>query len=270
MAEDLTHQSAERHAEAQGRRLPFATIFDTIVVEPAHEPAPESPSSARDYADSAPPHSFDVNRSSSATARGRSGPEQLAGHDSGISNWIVAVGTVMIALTLAYVGLQLRRQTQVLSEQLLQPLLRATQESRQLEQRPWVGIDAVAQPLTAAGSTFNISLQNAGKTPALDVYVSGSVLLQNSPPTGPSDEGAPPVKRYAGTLSPGAVHKVPLEFRLPLASVAALYRNQVFAVLHISVTYKDVFQAAHTTQSCFYWQPSLQDVQACEGYNTVN
>jgi hypothetical protein len=269
MAENLTHQSTERSDEAQGRRLPFAPIFDTIVAEPA----PESSSSAGDYADSAPPHSPDVKNISFSTARERSKPEHPAGHDTGISNWIVAVGTVMVALTLSYVGLQLRRQAQVRSEQLPsspQQLLRDTQESRQLEQRPWVGIDAVPQPLTATGDTFNVTLQNVGKTPAVDVYISGSVLLQDSPKISLSNEGTAPVQRFAGTLFPGAVHKIPIEFRIPLASVGALYHNQVYAVLRVSVAYKDVFHVAHTTQSCFYWQPNLRDVQACEGYNTVN
>jgi len=275
MAEKITHQSTERSAEEQGRRLPFAPIFDTISPEPALKPelesAPKSPSSTEDYADSARRSSADVNNFSFSTARERPEPGHPAGHYTGISNWIVAVGLVLVALTLSYMSLQLREQRQVLSEQ-LQQLLRATQESRQLEQRPWVGIaDAVPQPLTATGGTFNITLQNFGKTPAIDVHASGYVVLQDSPEISLSnEETAHPVQLSAGSLSPGAVQKSAVEFRIPLASVAALYRNQVYAVLHVSVTYKDVFQAAHTTQSCFYWQPNLRGAQACEGHNTVN
>ena len=71
-------------------------------------------------------------------------------------------------------------------------------------------------------------------------------------------------------LFPGAAYKTVVQFPIPVASVAALYRNHVRAVVHVSITYKDTLQGAHTTQNCFYWQPALREAQACDEGNTVN
>jgi hypothetical protein len=266
MAEGVTHQVSERSNEAQGRGLPFDPIYDTI----GAEPAPETPPAAgRDSAGARPQPSANDFKFSAASER----PELKYPTGFTIANTIIAVGTVMIAITVLYLGLQLRKQVWILGQQLQTSIeqARATQESKQLEQRSWVGVaEVVPQPLTATGGAFSISLQNSGKVPALDVNVSGFVLLQDSPQIRPVNDESGRVQRSAGILFPGAVHKIPIEFRISLPAVAALYRNQTYAVLYISVSYKDVSQARHTTKNCFYWQPMLREVQACQGYDSVN
>jgi len=71
------------------------------------------------------------------------------------SNWIAAVATAVIALALSYLAIQLRKQTQLLTDQLAKSsevLLRAGEETNRLEQQPWVGVaGAVAQQLTVTG-----------------------------------------------------------------------------------------------------------------------
>jgi len=265
---DEVHAPAtELNPEANHLPLPFALIFDTIAAETAPEPLPKK----QEHGSFSVPSKDDLDFDFSG-ARHQTQAEITPDYQRPIiSNWIAAVATAVIALAVLYLAIQIRKQAQILTDELAkssEALVRAGEETRRLEQRPWVGVaDAVAQPLTRTGGAFTLTLQNSGKTPALDVHFSGSVMLGDSPQLTAANEATAPVQWSTGMFFPGAVHKTVLEFRVPLASVAALYRNQVRAIVHVSITYRDVFQGSHTTQSCFYWQPSLPDVQACGQYN---
>jgi hypothetical protein len=201
-------------------------------------------------------------------------PEPSSRGRGGITRWIVAFVAVVIALPAAYLALHLLKQPSSRAEQplsLSESSARAEEENKRLELRSWVGVTEIdPQPLTATGSAFKITLQNSGKTPALIVHVAEGVQVDGSTPIGASKDAPATVQRTVGTLFPGGIYRDTLEYRLPMSAVAALYRNQTYAVVHISITYKDVFQAFHTTQSCFYWQPTLPAVQACEHDNAVN
>jgi hypothetical protein len=269
MAEKITHhQTTELNPEANHLRLPFAPIFDTIAAETAPELLPRKQEHSSHSVSSKDDPDF-------SAVRHRPQAEITPDYQRPIiSSWIAAVATAVIAVAVSYLAMQTRKQAQVLTDELArssEAFLRAGEGTRRLEQRPWVGVaDAVAQPLTATGGGFIFTLQNSGKTPALDVHFSGNVMLGDSLQLPTANEATAPVQWSAGVFFPGAVHKTVLEFRVPLASVAALYRNQVRAVAHISISYKDVFQGSHTTQSCFYWQPSLRDVEACDQDNNLN
>jgi hypothetical protein len=271
MVEKITRdQTTKLNPGEHPLRLPFVPIFDTIAYEAVSEPPPTEHEYG--YASVSSKGNIDFDFSG---ARHQTESEIKADYQrSRTSNWIAALATAVIALAVSYLAIQLRKQTQLLTDELAKSsevLLRAGEETRQLEQRPWVGVaDAVAQPLTVTGGAFTLALQNSGKTPALDVHFSGSVMLGDPPRLAAADDASLPVQRSVGVLFPGASYKTILEFRVSLASVAALYRNQVSAVVHVSISYKDVFQRSHSTRSCFYWQPSLRDVRACDQYNTVN
>ena len=218
------HPIPELNPEASHRRLPFAPIFDTIVAE-------DAPTSG-------------VRKLERKSYFGDLDPDFLAVRHA---HWIVATAAVVIALVVLYLAVQARKQTQILTALATssQASLRADEATMRLEQRPWVGVaDAVAQPLTASGDAF--TLQNSGKTPALDVHFSGNVMLTVSPQLTAANETTAPVQGSAGMLFPGAAYKTVVQFPIPVASVAALYRNQVRAVVHVSITYKDTLQGAHT------------------------
>ena len=104
--------------------------------------------------------------------------------------------------------------------------------------------ETIPQPLTATGAAFNLTIQNSGKTPALDIRISGTIGLQqvSSSNIGPEVASAA-VLRSLGPLLPNGIYKHRLEFRIPLRLVVALYRNQTLAIVHVSITYKDIFKA---------------------------
>ena len=271
MAEKITLNPAMSSVgEAVPRRLPFAPIFDTIVAEPLPEPPPPSVQPV-----SAPPKpSPSENRIGSVLFPAPSDQTPAPPQTSTDWHWATAIVLVAMLAVLAYVALQLRNQREVLGSELASSssrLAAVLADNSKLEQRPWVGIaEVVPLPYASGPGFFNVALQNSGRTPALQTRVSASAQLTDLTGAATGSESVLNVTHTAGTLFPGSQGKVLLDFHLSQPALVALYRGQARLVLHVTVSYDDIFRNSHVTQNCWSWQPALRQMESCNGYDTVN
>ena len=126
------------------------------------------------------------------------------------------------------------------------------------------------QPLSPNGGGFTITLQNTGKTAALDLQVSAGVTVEDDDQPAGLQEPSMTARRFLGTLMPGAAYTTDVWFKTSSDAVSRLKRDRVRAVNFIRITYKDVFQRSNAAEACFYWRSSLSAVKPCEGYNELN
>jgi hypothetical protein len=282
MAEKI-NQGASRAADAHSRPLPFAPIFDTIVAEPLSktpftikEPttkvtSPREKQSGSLHREFLPDEVEGTGFNGPAHFHDGSKPGEVASHPARLSVWIIGIGVFTILLGVIYLNWQFSRENYALSDlsNSTSKIATVLSDDRKLEQRPWVNIaDMVPQPLAVAPGAFNVSLQNSGKTAALDVKVSATAQLTGSDVSG--NQAMIPVIRDTGGLFAGSQFKTVLDFRPSPAVLAQLYRGRGRLEIHIDVTYRDVLQASHVSQSCWSWQPAFRQMEACPGYGSVN
>ena len=189
------------------------------------------------------------------------------------TDWITAVATMTMTVAVTCFGIAFQKQIKNATAQLTQSetSMRAMQGRVRADERAWVGlIEAVAQPLTANGGGFTIKLQNTGKTPALDLQISDVITIADIDQSAELPEQNITARNPAGTLMPGAVFTTDVWFKTSPDAVSSLTHDQLSAVNFIHITYKDVFQAPHTTKVCFYWRSSLPRVKPCGAYNELN
>jgi hypothetical protein len=189
------------------------------------------------------------------------------------TDYIIAVVAVMVVVVVAYISVAFRRLTNNMTAQLDQSVA-TMQELRQevrVDQRAWIGLtEATIQPLTSDGGGFTIKLQNTGKTPALDVQVAAAITLEDiAQPLGPRAPN-PAGGSSAGTMMPGSGYTTDVWFRTSPETLSSLAHEETRVVNLVLVTYKDVFQAPHSSTICFYWHSSVSRVMPCDSYNQLN
>ena len=255
--------------EATSRRLPFAPIFDTIVAE--HPP--QRPLTTQEPATKVFPLPDEGNGFRMPVAvepqMGLIG-EYLKPY--GPLMWAVAAGFVLLVAGVIFQNIQLARQEQTLSQlaQSTSKLAASMLDARSAEERPWVTLsDLVPQPLSIAPGAFGISLQNTGKTPAVDVKIAATASVVDAP-NAASLPAIGSVNHVAGTLFPGAQFRSVLDFRPSAPVFTALFRGQARLQVHVSVSYEDTQRNSHVTQSCWLWAPALRRIDPCSGFGTVN
>jgi len=273
MAEKITvNPGTESAAETSPRRLPFTPIFDTIVTEPLRE-TPTAAEEAAPATPAAPSYSEEKSAGAVLFRPQIIEPPPLAASDRALT-WTIAGGMLAIVLALVWMGFELHSQQQMLKSELNSSSSRvasAVFDSSTLEQRPWLGIAEVApQPPATSLGTFSVTLQNTGRTPALQARIAATAQLTDVPAEADGAQAIAPVNQGVGTILPGAQSKFVLDFPVSHPALVVLYHNQGHLVLHIAVTYEDIFQASHTSQSCWSWQPGLRQMESCGGYGTVN
>lgn len=186
-----------------------------------------------------------------------------------ITDWIVALSMVAIALACVYNVAALRKQPPARGVSASNPMNAAmTQGALGNDQRPWIGVlQTIPQSFTQTGGGFTIRLHNSGKSPAFEVRIRDRIRIEDldEEPSVPVIDTAPAVA--AGTLMPGAEFSTSARFRTSTATMAALQIGKVRAVNYLFVTYEDMTHRPHTTRQCFYWQVGLQSPEACGGYD---
>ena len=257
-----------RGTEAPSRRLPFAPIFDTIVAEPLPQrpltteepvtkvfPLPREGNGFR-----VPPLEEPQNRPKETS----SGNRRFV--------WVIGAGLSLLVAGIVFQNFQLARQQQTLT-QLVQgtsKLASSLTDARAAQERPWLTLsDLTPQPLSVAPGSFGVAVQNAGKTPAVDVKIAAMAQVTNVP----NASSLPPIEPLnysAGTIFPGAQFRTILAFQPSAPVFTALFRSQGRLEIHVNVTYEDVQRGTHVTQSCWQWIPASRRMEPCSGFGTIN
>ncbi len=187
--------------------------------------------------------------------------------------WIAAMGAV-VAVAAIYFGISMETRIRRIDSQLARMSdgrSLARQGGIETDQQAWVGlVGATLQPLTSDGGGFTITLQNTGKTAALDLQISDVVTIEDRDQSAGLHKPNITAHCSAGTLMPGAMYTTNVWFRTSSDAVSGLTHDQLRAVNFIRITYKDVFQQSNAADACFYWRSSLPGVKPCEGYNELN
>ncbi len=189
------------------------------------------------------------------------------------AQWITAAATTVLSLTAAYYAVTSNRNSRSRYQLLANSTrmaLAATEESTRVDQQAWVGLPLpAAYPLTREGGGFAIKLRNFGKTPALNVFITDYVVIEDLDQLDGMQQEAANRPMAAGTLMPGGEFGTDIGFRTSPEGVAGLAEGKVRAVNYALITYEDIYHRPHTTQSCFYWHGGLRAPLPCEQFNTV-
>lgn|GEM_PF-4565947 len=175
-----------------------------------------------------------------------------------------------------------------------------SRNSLQLDQRAWVGLDSITNPVVTVGNnvSFQISFRNSGRTPANGVSIQAGLQSFPGPPQ-PLDPllisrigktkvaldlsgvvftvvgGSRPV------IVPGAGEVTILTSRDPLTIMVYQQLASAFAqTLYVwgNVKYRDIFGRAHTTRFCQWWNPpdsglknpNSDPMRYCADHNSMN
>ena len=258
-----------RTSDAPSRRLPFAPIFDTIVAEPPTQ----RPLTSQEPATKVFPLPAESNGFREPTiVEPQKGLQREYLKSSSPLTWAVAGGLVLLVAGVILQNIQLARQGQAITQmvQSTSKLAASLSDARLSQERPWVTLSGVTpQLLSVAPGSFDFSLQNTGRTPAVDVKITATAQVIGAP----NAASLPPigsVTHAAGTLFPGAQFRSVLDFRPSAPVFTALFRGQGRLEVHVNVSYQDVQRNSHVTQSCWQWAPALRRMDSCSGFGTVN
>jgi hypothetical protein len=161
-----------------------------------------------------------------------------------------------------------RSQEQLLAH--LQAAPAGAEERMGADQRPWVGlIRPTVYPLGKQGGGFAVKLQNFGKTPAVSIFITDSVRLENLVDLSGMPEAADSHPVAVGTLMPYDRFDTDVWFKSSPEGLASLAQGKVRAVNYALIVYEDMFHRRHTTQSCFYWRAGLSAPLPCERFNSA-
>src|ERR1051325_10357795 len=137
--------------------------------------------------------------------------------------------------------------------QAAQETVRQARDNMRLEQRAWVtaGEARLEKPLVPGKTaTFSIQIVNSGKTPALDVHITGSAYIAREP----MPEVPPNAIKESSLIGPeGQI------FAKPETKYAVIDEREIKSIrnaeLHLfakgRITYVDIFEVTHTTTFCF-------------------
>ena len=258
-----------RTAELSSRRLPFAPIFDTIVAEPpSHRTVTTEEPATKVFPLPGEGNGFRTPIAIETQKR----LNDLRLKPRGPLYWIVAAVALLLVAGVIFQNIQLARQEQTLTQlaQGTSKLAASLSDARVTQERPWLTLsDLAPQALSVAPGSFGMSVQNTGKTPAVDVKISATAQVVDFA-NAASLPAIGAVNRTVGTLFPGAQFRSVLDFRPPAPVFTALFRGQGRLEIHVNVSYEDVQRNSHVTQSCWQWAPALRRMDPCSGFGTVN
>jgi hypothetical protein len=155
--------------------------------------------------------------------------------------------------------------------------LEATVESSHRDQRAWVtfsGFKLSGEPELNTGVTVTITVNNTGKTPALEFVNQSNLLFLNVEPPG-TNFALPTNPRSRAMVAPGTFGVQFTSDPLTLKSLPqiSLYTSGTYKIyLEALVRYKDTFNQSHWTRACAYhvYSARLDDFQFCEHGNEVD
>jgi hypothetical protein len=156
--------------------------------------------------------------------------------------------------------------------------LDASIELSRSDQRAWVGMVGIDVNKAVQDSPFSyaVSIQNTGKTPALNVHI---LTTSKGVPKGQTPQftyelpSNAPVA--ATTIQPSMRVKMggtPDSLSRPLTTDQFQSLKSGAAVMYIygKIDYEDVFKGLHHTQFCGFLEADLASVHSCFQYNTAN
>ncbi len=189
-----------------------------------------------------------------------------------VTDWVIAVSMAVVALSAVYY-VRKSNEDRRLQYQLWMSS-RATApgaaEWTGTDQRPWVGLPRpTASPLGKQGGGFVIRLQNFGKTPAINVFITDYVLLETLADLTGMQETADAHPVAVGILMPDDKFDTNVWFKTSPEGVTSVAQGKVRAVNYALIVYEDIFHHRHTTQSCYYWHGGLQAPLPCERFNNA-
>jgi hypothetical protein len=154
--------------------------------------------------------------------------------------------------------------------------INATKEAMQLDQRAWLGVDAVnGLPKIGEALAVDIGIKNTGKTPAkeIDGYVvyrpvkrSDSLSFEPGPATEEKSHAMiPPNSIYHLIASPP-----PPSAKTTQADLDAVKEQRVTIYIFGKATYRDIFSCGHWLTFCMRLRPDAAGWLACKQYNDTN
>ena len=199
-------------------------------------------------------------------------PVQPSGTTNATRWAVIALLTVLssVAIYNAFLSYRIDRATNQLLAHSPQAAGPGAAAATQEQQRAWIGLSvSKVYPLTRVGGGFVISLQNVGRTPALQASVTDYVVIEDLHHLTGAQEATSHSPMSLGTLAPGSGFNTDVWFKTSPDALSGLSGGEIRAVNYAVVTYQDIFHRTHTTQSCFYWHGGLPAPLPCEGFNTL-
>ncbi len=170
-------------------------------------------------------------------------------------------------------------QSNKITQKNAQRALQASIDNSRLDERPWVlptRFDLSAEPEEDKPITIRITVQNTGKTPALDQISRSIVLSWDVEPPITNFGPPPPTVVSKGMIPPGfnGLTFTTDPLKLNSGQVAAYKTGPNKIYLHARIDYRDSFTATtpHWTTICVYHQfgKPLDEFSYCQYGNDVD
>jgi hypothetical protein len=162
-----------------------------------------------------------------------------------------------------------------------QKALDASIEASKLDQRAWVGTTETTPPplmegdkrvYVKAGSkmTFDASVVNSGKTPALKVTTNFGIRTYSSNESIPTYQ-PDTTKGGASAVQPGAHFRLVLSTRVLTQKEIGILKSGIENLYFLGlITYEDIFGRSHQTTFCYCLLPDLSTIIFCPTGNTMD
>jgi hypothetical protein len=172
------------------------------------------------------------------------------------SNNVIAIATTVYAVLSLLMWMELRN-------------------SNEGAQRAWVVIrtDGVTGLLAAPSATFEVGLENAGKSPAQQVRgastsaTSAMLDFPNEPPFNVDVNER--TRESVFVLGPGLRTQLQVHATLTPAAVADVYAGRLYFYLYGRLTYSDQFSSHRETRWCLRFVPADHTFASCGHHNRV-
>ena len=163
-------------------------------------------------------------------------------------SFITAIVSILALAVISWQGYIYVKQTRLMDKQNTEARI-----TRELENRPWVGIkDVFFEPSPTGGYRIGGTYVNGGNSPALCTIEIRSAVAENSPPDD-FQLATSPKKGSIFALLPNSENKAQIGY-IEAPPPLARYPDGTGQALYIigKIDYKDAFGQSHVTRFCYF------------------